>query len=396
MKTMIENVLILDLRKATRESIEQIERIENVAVAFVSPATKALLPLLVIENLASVVETGEDVETSVHNGEYTLSEVRTDAPVFLLVNGMLTIAPDLSPDAITKGLAGALVNGLVRANASQMAALTNVGLQINGSTMQYPDGSRLRGDHTPLEEAEVLAAQQPLYLARRTNVSSGAIRALAAQGLPLYGSKGAIIDAADAEAFFRVWQGSGDVIQVPTGFKAMYGTQTIGKREALLLRGKRYIVGDLMLRSDVRAAQLSGLEALSVTGRVFVPEGLLEFLLGVLDGEPELIPYEGELIMMSGVQTIGEDLSLLPDRTAVYIKGVLEISPSTSPEALKERVSLLYVEGVVRMSWAQQMALLPVLIDNGHVDVSDGKDGEEKPADRSNMQFIENATTFIL
>lgn len=393
MKTYLRNVGVLDMRGATPEGVAQIERLGNAGVVLVSPATRALLAQMQTDNIGAVVEVPEDAELVSHNGRSVLPPLG-DRPVYLLVNGNLTVAEDVQPDQL-RAVVGGLVNGKITAKRAQLAALLVAGVQVNGKTLTYPDDARLRTADTPLTGAEVASMDRPPYLTRHVRVERGAIDAARAQGLSLYGAAGAIIDAADAEAFFGVWQGEGDVWQVPEGFTLTQGDRMIGAREAPL-RGKRMIAGDVALREDIAPEQLAALDALRVTGLLFVPVALLDAVLGKLDGEPELVPYEGVLLRMEGAGALPDDLSALPGRIALWVEGVLTLPGALSPEALRERITLLYLDGVAEVTPAQQMALLPVVAGSGQLVTEDVGEEEAEEALPEGVQVMGNAAVYVV
>jgi len=395
MKTYLKNVAVLNMLKATPENVGQIYKIGNAAIAFVSPLTKPLLAKMDVKNIASVVEVPENTRLLKANGEYTLSGIGADSPFFLTVNGKLTVDERMTAEEIRASVAGGMINGIVYATASQMLALSGAGISVNGSCVTYPDGTGLRRDQSPLTAAEAGALTHSLFLPACVRIEEGVCSVLREKGLALYGNKGAIIDASQAADFYSVWQGSGTVQQIPEGFTMMRSVPSIGKQNAPLLRGKRYYTGDLYLRKDFPAAALDALDGLIVTGKLFLPERLLIPILDKLECEPELIPYDGLLICINGVHDLTLDAHDGNERLAYCVDGVLHVDPNIPPAQLRERISMIYINGLIDMTQAQQAALLPVLV--GNYQLSDGKkaadEEEEIPED---VHVIGNVAEFVL
>lgn len=395
MKTHLKNVVILNLLNATPEAAEQVARVDKAVLALVTPETKALLTRINIGSVMMTLEVPAGTKPLMVNGEHTLSGLSAEESIALVVNGQLILSEDLSPKAIQTAVAGGVINGVIYATREQMAALSSAGVMVNGSSFVYPEGTKLRLSKEPLTLEEASALKTPVFLARRVPIERGACDALAQRGLAIYGNRGAFIHESDAAAFFTLWQGEGPVAQIPDGYTLMRGNQTITRRSAPLLRDKRYIAGDLYLREDVDGASLSALKGLMVHGKLFMPEALLGPLLSVLDNEPELMPYVGTLLSIDGVHAITSEAELPPDGLAICVDGVLEIAPDIAPEALRSRITLLYVDGVVRMTPAQHMALLPALQGPFHIEASDRQDAPDDGSEED-MRVVENLVMYTL
>lgn len=396
MKTRLMNIATLDMRGATEESVAQIESIANVATIIVSPRSKALLAQMDARNVANVVELPEGAELVHVNGEHTLTAAGA-ACAFLSVNGTLVVDPGVEPEDIGRLLCGAKVNGNVLASAGQMAALVAAGMKVNGNTLILPEGVALRRGTAPLTEAEAAVIGASPYLMRRTVIEPGACARLAARGLALHGDRGAIVSEAEAAAFYAIWRGSGAILIIPDGYRQLAGPPIIGRRDAMRLRGKVFVEGRLILREDVDAASLAALESLAVTGELVAPTPLMLALMDRLATEPELLPYEGTLMLVEGEGTLTDrGLDALGGRVSILAEGVLSIAQDIDPEKLRAQVALLQYEGVVEMTDAQHMALLPVIAGEGEVSIAAEGEKEEAPEDEADVHVIRNAASYIL
>ena len=96
---VIGNVNILDLRKATEESVSTYERIENVNLAVVTSETAHLLHRLTIGNLNASAEVTPETKVETIMGPLDIGAdhfQNVSHPIGLLVMGPVTIAPDLT------------------------------------------------------------------------------------------------------------------------------------------------------------------------------------------------------------------------------------------------------------------------------------------------------------
>lgn len=395
MKTFIENVSILNMIHATPQSVAQLAGIDNAALVVVSPDSKPLLSQLSIGNLAMVLEVSEDTQLVTQNGKFELTRMTDQKRIALAVNGAMTVSPQLLPKEIQAFVAGGVVNGTLCASQQQMRALTDAGVTVNGKTIVYPDGAKPRSGRDPLTVGEAAALRMPAYLTHRVLIEEGVCQTLEAKGFPLYGADGAYLRPSDAEAFSRIWEGEGGITIIPQGYTMMESTQMIGRLNAAMLKDSRFFAGDLYLREDVTAQALSGLDALIVRGKVFMPEALSGELLRLLKNEPELIPYEGRLIKTDGIYAVESDDALEED-IALCVHGVLSVAPSVTPAALRRAVRLAYVDGLLRMSQAQQSALLPVLLGSFHMENAGQAEEEVSPPPNAPEHRIKNAMMYVL
>ena len=97
MSRKIGNVGVLDLRKATEESVKNIDQIHNVGLVIYSPETAPLMAGLNIGNMGSSVEVG--MEYKLFTGQHELSRDVLEAvnePMSLVVTGEFVVKSELT------------------------------------------------------------------------------------------------------------------------------------------------------------------------------------------------------------------------------------------------------------------------------------------------------------
>lgn len=394
MKTRLKDIALLDMRKTTEETIANIDKIQDVAVLLVSPDTRAFTSRVQLEDVACVQEVPNDVDLLVQNGRYTLSAgALLQKPSFLLINGQMFIEKDVTAEQITQNIKGGIINGQLIARKVHANAMLAAGVNINGVNVTFPDDAIYRESNAPLTVTEAEALKAPLYLAGKTQIEKGVSAILQQKNLMLYGMSAVMVDESDIGSFYAIWKGTGKVHSVPNDFTVMRGNQDIDRGKALMLRGKRFVLGNVCLRESVQPGDLKALEGLCITGTLTIPMHLLDTVLPLLHNEPELVPYEGTLITIDGSRTISADLDLLPEKIAIFCNGSIKIDADASAEALKQRVTLLHVDGIIHMTKEQQAALLPVMVINGEVLLNVDADEEAKDPD---VNIIEDIASYIL
>lgn len=402
MKTRFENLALLDMTTATPEAVEAIDSIGNAALVLVSTDTKPLLPKIKFDNLAMVIELPSGVRPSMHNGHYTMGAESMAAPFYFIVNGHMTVAPEVLPDDILAKMKGGMVNGHLLCSSSQLAAMEACGLKVNGKSTVYPDGAMLREGHEPLAMWEAESLTKPLFLTHSIVIEKGVLEVLAAKGMHLFGKDGAIVEKSDARDFHQIWKGSGSILYLPEGFSLHEGTLDVNPRNAYVVKGKRYVTKDLIIRETAPGDVLKNLQAIHIGGKVLVPTHMLPQLMEKLVNEPELLPYDGALIMIEGDYSLTSDiLANLPPVISLYSIGVIHIDPAIPGETLKGRIAMLFNKGVVNMTPAQQGALYDVLINEGVVNHDEGGDEEEETKEEPaainpDLNVIDNTAYFVL
>lgn len=400
MKTRIKNTAVLDMRKATEEAVEQIESVRNVAVVLVSPQTRALAARMDIRNMAAMIEVDErdeDVELMQVNGECRLSAFPQKS-VFLMANGVLRIDPKLDAQEIARSLRGGIVNGEMWGAGAQLDAMLGAGVHVNGEMVVIPQGFVLREGKGPLTVAEARGMEASAFLAGRTVIEAGVCRVLADKGLQLGGKHAVFVPEAEQALFYTLWQGRGRVVVIPEGYRLLTGDQVVGRRDIIRLRGKCMVDGTLCLREDVDEGALAAIEGLRVTGALVMPEAVMLAVVDRLQNDPELLPYTGELVQLNGQFAIGEEgLAQMPQRMAILADGVLSIDPKLDPSLLRQRITLFNNDGMLELTQAQHMALLPVITGDGHINIlSDEPTPEKEAEDAEPVHIVGNAALYIL
>lgn len=386
MKTIIRDVAVLDAREATRETIDAIESIRDVALLLLSKRTAPWFAAVRCDDVAAMCVLPDDAQMMMSNGSCLLCSDEAAGKRYLLINGTVTVDAGLTSDKIREQIAGGMINGSIFCSASQMGALGGVGVKVNGSMETYPDGWQLRVGETPLRAAEAaaLAPGARVYLAKRVLIERGAAQALAAAGVRLQARKGVLCYASDAQALGQIYESdlSGCAF-IPDGYTVHDGDLDVGARTAFKLRASLYLTGHLTVREDVDADKLARLERLHVDGRAIVPLSLMEALLEKTEGETDWMPYEGALLVNEGkLELTPEMLDGLADRFAIANDGMLVIDPAVEAKALKERVTLLQNDGMCCMTQAQRGALAQVLGGDGaYRDPDQEKEGQPDEAD---------------
>ncbi len=383
MKKIIRNVAALNLCGATAESLAEISAIEDVALVVLTPRVRPLMGHIAMRDVAMVKEVPDNTRMLMFNGELLLTADQLAQTCFLMVNGRLRLDESMTPELIVDMVAGGMVNGELIAGEKQLAALLQCGVQVNGRNTVIPEGFRLRESRSPISAQEAAGMSGAWMRVGKVILEPGAAKMLRQRGVKLTGTAGAVIPQEDAEDFYALWQGQGEIILLEANTRYVADDLTLRGTDAMLkLRGERYVAGNLTLMDTVTPAHLAGMGRLWVTGTLMLPEALLDTVLPRLANEPELVPYQGKLLVDEEKMELGEaELSAYTQGVTLLVQGQLGLREDLAPEVLREKVRLLYNCGQVILNTEQQAALLPVTINQGHLSL---RKAEEKTQPQAN------------
>lgn len=380
MKKIIRDVAALNLCGATAESLAEIAAIEDVALVLLTPRVRPLMQHIALREVAMVKEVPDSARMLMFNGELLLTADQMARDCVLMINGRLRLDESMTPELIASMVAGGMVNGELIAGEKQLAALLHCGVQVNGKNTVIPEGFRLRESDAPISVQEAAGMTGGWMRLGKVILEPGAAKMLREKGVKLAGTAGAVIPQEDAENFHALWQGQGEITLLDASVRYVPEDLTLRGADAVLkLRGDRYVAGDLTLTETVAPAHLAGLGRLWVTGTLMLPEALLDTVLPHLANEPELVPYQGKLLVDEGQMQLGEaELAVYDQGVTLLVQGRLELREDLAPQTLREKVRLIYNCGQVELNAEQQAALLPAAINQGHFSLR--KPEAEQPA----------------
>lgn len=381
MKKIIRNVAALDLCGATAESLAEISAIEDVALVLLTPRVRSLMQHIAVRDVVMVKEVPDSARMLMFNGELLLTADQLAQTCFLMVNGRLRLDESMTPELIVDMVAGGMVNGELIAGEKQLAALLQCGVQVNGRNTVIPEGFRLRESRSPISVQEAAGMSGAWMRLGKVILEPGAAKILRQRGVKLTGTAGAVIPQEDAEDFYALWQGQGEMTLLEANTRYVADDLTLRGTDAMLkLRGERYVAGNLTLMDTVTPAHLAGMGRLWVTGTLMLPEALLDTVLPRLANEPELAPYQGKLLVDEEKMELGEaELSAYTQGVTLLVQGQLDLREDLAPEVLREKVRLLYNCGQVILNTEQQAALLPVTINQGHLSLRKAETEKTQP-----------------
>lgn len=376
-KLMI-NCATCDARNALEENYAHYEQITiNCAMVLTSPNAKTVMNKLPFTlNCANVLEVEEDVDLRTINGssEIKSSDVVPTSKYYMVVNGSLTIGADTQ--AQLSQCVGMTINGSLTCPESIYTILNSV--NVNGSTICYPDGAIVLKRNAVIDKLFVLRAKNSLYWSARRMIMIDPeldVEKLSAKGTT-FCSKEVIVSQSKVEALIDLIDEKAEIIIVPDGTAVVTDDLKLDE-DALHRYGKQlYVIGDVTVPKDADA--LDEIKYLNVHGNVKVPEEHKEKLQRVLteiSGEVKIEKPRGiTLEDKPFVKITRWMLERHMKGIEVSDCAVVKIADDIPKELIMER---LHIEdcGAVKCSAEQEDAVTLICTDVGTIGGAEGEEG---------------------
>lgn len=372
-KTMVINCALCDATQTREETLQAYDQVViNAATVLVSEESVQLLHRYNVSlNAAAVYTVPAGCRPKIQNGRYTISGDRApERPTALMVNGALTIQPG-SKEAL-RGYAAILVNGSVSCPESLSGQLPQ--LQVNGSTIIYPDNAILLKRTFVVDPVFVLRAKKADYFAQRrvVLVDDGLdVAALADKGVKFL-TRQAIVAQPLLEQAIPLFDDETEIVAVPQG--CAFVNDDLKLTDAALRKHgtKLYVNGNLLLTTDASHA-LGQLEYLKVNGTVLLPASLLESFEALNAEYNDLKVVKGTLVTDRPAIKVGLDALQQEDGLELMDCAAVTLSPDLPPQLIREKLAISDC-AVVNCTPEQRDAVEAVSQDVAAIE--DGTDGD--------------------
>ena len=335
----IGNVGVLDLRKATKESVATIAKVSNVGLILVSPDTVALAGGIHIGNLGAVIEV--PVYARLINGQEVIDRdyfKGVNEPVHMVVNGSLHIEPDVPADDVEKGLGSLTVNGQLTYPGNISGALQPKIREVNGQSIPYAPGDRVFQDTLTINESFLRSIGEPVSLVvldrlNLPNVVPNDLLSRSLTGLHVYGRVSCHEE--NAEALYSLMgdtAGEARMRIIPAGFELVERPLVLDNSMLESLSSSKLYCRDRVEVDPEVDADLLGarLERLAPNDLVLCPSSLRQVVAPKLATlGTRVVFYEGELWKVDDDQElVGSRFDFTQDKATLVVNGSLTVDPS--------------------------------------------------------------------
>lgn len=366
-RKLIINAAVCDVRGVSEETLKPYGSLEiNAGVVISSPGAREIMAGIRAKiNTASTLDVPEGAILCVQNGAFEIKAgQRQGKPTVLIVNGKLVFHK--GAEEALEDYPSILVNGQAVYPESLAGYLG--GMNVNGSTVAYPDEAVLLKNRFVVDRVFILRAKDSPYFAQRSVILADRsldVKALREKGARFLTRKAVIAEELLEEAL-PLFPEETDIAVIPEGLAYVQGDQEL--EEGLIRRygEKLYIDGGLHIPAAAAQA-LDRLERVVVLGKVTVTESMLERFLALKPEYRELAAYRGVMITdRSSVQVDGAMISQNPEGMTFADCAMVALDGEISPETIREKLRFEDC-GMIRCSPEQRGAVEQVSGDVGMV-----------------------------
>ncbi|NMD12157.1 MAG: hypothetical protein GYA77_01265 [Candidatus Cloacimonetes bacterium] len=404
MPTLIQNVGILDARKATLEQIREIAKLNNVGCLVVNSTCKADLLKVDMLNVGKMLELDDDYK--LHTGPLEISRQMLEdspAPLKLCVVGPLSIECDVNPELLLQKISGlCLIGPASIPKALHGAFMSAVKDQVGPiSTLSCDGGNTLNrvGKLTITNNyLESLDDNSELNLAGSLELMEEVDPQLFTRKIARIKVVGSVECALKHEEMLR------KVLVTPQGTEVRIiradfhyvpgGTQL--DTFTIMTFGKKTIScpGLLILDEEFNEVIVREQDIRFEAGTLYFPKTVMKEMAARLSPGSRGIPYEpGKLALVTSEQNMTQvRLETLPDNSLLLVNGILEFDDDIDPEMLTAKIGCLDNYGEITASKDIASILQGKLRrDEGSIVIK----GREEPEEEYD-HVIQNVATYTL
>jgi hypothetical protein len=364
--TVIGNVNVLDLTRATEESVAPIKRIGNVNVLLYSRETAPLVSRLAVGNLNVAVEVQAAPRVTFGTLVMSKESIREGSePVDHVVVGEVLVEPDVTAADLERALASLVVVGQVICPEPVMATLQAKTKQLVGQSLAYSTRGRLMKGSVTLDEGLLAGLADGTELVvlgslRVPKVLPAELLERKIARLQVLGSVRCPEENA-AAVRARLSNGSGRMVVVPAGYVLVEKPLVLDGALLEVLPGSRlYCLEAVQIEADVEASRLDAcLEQLVARNLVLCPaalRGVLARKCNLL--ETKAVFYEGTLWLVDGEERLAASrFDYLEGKATLVVEGELTIDADVQPKVLAERLVKVHNLGSIACTTEQRGAL---------------------------------------
>lgn len=404
MSTLIKNVGILDVRKASPEQIREIGKIVNVGCLVTSAESKAQLLKVNLQNIGKLAEL--DLDYKLHTGPLEITRAMLESSeqgVKLCVVGPLSVDGDIPVELLQAKLAGLYLIGPASVPKHLYGAFMSSVKEITGPvSASNSTGKKTTGKITitneylnSLEDATELSIAGNLTFAEEVDpelfdrkIASikvvGQVKCLNTQEEMM--RKALVESEATRVRIIQV-----DFHYVPGG--TMLDTFTI------MTVNKQTVScpGLLILDDDVTEELIRQKNIRFEAGTLYFPKTVMHEMVARLAPKTRGIPYEvGRIELVTGEQALtSARLEAMQDRTALLVVGTLEVDDDLPLDGINAKIAVLDNYGEITANRDIASILQGKLRQNeGSIRIKD--DEAESGEDEGYDTVIENMASYSL
>lgn len=359
MKKVIKNVGLLDIRNATEESINNIERISNVGSVIYSRETAHFMTKLNFGNLGSSMEVPKDCKILTGQVEINkgyMSQLKE--PLSLLITGQVIFKNDMDPEDIENGFKSLQIVGQVFCPEKLMSVIQSKG-NITGQIFSYADKAKILIGKIKLDEhfLNSLDENTSLFITGKMEILDEISHELLdkkIKNIQLIG-KG-VAKEEYAEIFNRKLENrtACKIEIIPEGFT--YLAQGISLNRLNIKRfdnAMLYCPQGIIIDADLKVEELKAhISEIIARDGIVCREDMADAAISLCkDPLARILTYKNRLVLIEEEYMLThEELEYSTEGITFIVKGELHIDMNIDPGLLSERIDCIDNFGEITVS----------------------------------------------
>lgn len=346
---VIRDIAMVDLRGAADEQLAKIKSISGLALLVLKQSQD--VSGIDISDVASLLKCPDDENFKVTNGSETISASDVnEGRTYLMVNGALTIEPDVTPEMIMSRYSGMMINGVANCSRSVSDALSAIGATVNGKVNVYPDGSILRLNQDVVLDGDFVEGNEPgLYAVNKLiALDADAAEKALEKGISIFTKS--VVCAYEARVCVAklLKECSPRITEIPEGFEYADGLRRIDRLRARKLRGRVFTQNDVELDFNVTADDLKHLKALYTTAGLTMSEKQFDELCDIdFDCDTLKLRNPGDMCVSGDYALNAAALESLESKRRLRVDGDLELAGDVTAQLFTDKIESMEVSGDV-------------------------------------------------
>ncbi len=360
MSTLIQNVGMLDARKATREKVAEITKIRNIGTLIFNPDNKDLFQKVSMENVGSSLELDDDYALQTGNIHITRGMLEAaKPPMKLCLVGNISFADDITPELIQEKITGLVAIGNIKITEVLHAVLMATAKQVIGQISSSVKGEKSMTGKVELTNQflEKLNDQTPLSVVGKLIFAEDIDPSLYERKILSLCVVGVIIGDKEQKDLIHGKLTDSSEAKIKIISKDTHYLNGDGKLDAFTLMtiDKPIIsaAGHLFIQPDITPEILKEKNVhFESNGVTYFPKALMMQMAKLISSTSKGIPYDQDMfVVITGEQNMTNvRLAALKDNTVLVNLGDLEFAADAALEQITLKIGILDNYGEIQAS----------------------------------------------
>lgn len=408
MKKLINNVVMLDMRTATPESIGDLT-INNAVTVFVTESTKSLIGKINFGNLVQLIEIPDNITISNTNGNMVISGnsslKENSSNVYKMINGNLIFSNNVQEELFFKIFEfGGVVNGNVTVPDHLSSTFLSSKILFNGEIKVYPTDSILYLNDLKINNGFIKGLEKNSKITVTGNVEiAGDTRPELFEDniseLTVFGN--ILMHEHISESFFKSAKKYSHITILPNAYALYNADITVMPSNILSFKNKKlYTRGNVIFTDDLTESQITQYNfSIKTDGIVFCPEKIAQTVFDMVITD-RFQTYSGFLAKIDDSYNLTADEVEQDAVISCLVNGEMIVEEELDADLIARKVSDIFLFGEIKCSNELQKRVIykKTKINKGDIKITSGEPEEPETVNNDSEYdiVISNAVTYAL